>query len=137
VRRVGDWYKHVREAFDDAIPCSSLTGNRSVLLTRRANSLYVIMPQPLEGEELRLRPLATRPQRAVLLNDGRPVDWRLDIAPMEWTAHKPFLRLHQLPVEEFATTTMVVRLDFAENDFAGLLKTSSDQPDPAKNDSMY
>jgi hypothetical protein len=53
------------------------------------------------------------PQRTVLLNDGRPVEWRLDIAPMEWKDHKPYLRLHSLPVEEFAGTTMVVRLDFA------------------------
>jgi hypothetical protein len=71
--------------------------------------------------------------RAVLLNDGRPVDWRLDIAPMEWTDHKPYLRLHQLPVEEFAGTTMVARLDFAAEDFAGILKHEGvASSDPAK-----
>lgn len=133
LRRVGDWYGRVREAFDDAIPCSFLTGNRNVLLTRKGTSLYVIMYQPLEGEELRLRPLAALPTRAVLLNDGRPVDWRLDIAPMEWTDHKPYLRLHQLPIEEFAGTTMVARLDFAGADFAGILKQEGTAgADPAK-----
>lgn len=133
LRHVGDWYGRVREAFDDAIPCSSLTGNRNVLLTRKGTSLYVIMYQPLEGEELRLRPLAARPVRAVLLNDGRPIDWRLDIAPMEWTDHKPYLRLHQLPVEEFAGTTMVARLDFAAEDFAGILQQGGGaSADPAK-----
>jgi alpha-L-fucosidase len=131
--RIGGWYGHVREAFDDAIPCSQLTGHRNVLLTRKGESLYVVMHQPLEGEELRLRPLATAPQRAVLLNDGRAVQWRLNIAPMEWRDHKPYLRLHQLPVEEFAGTTMVVRLDFSEGDFANLLKTgeSAAGSDPA------
>lgn len=133
LQRVGGWYKHVRQAFDDAIPCSSLTGNRNVLLTRKGNNLYVVMYQVLEGEELRLRPLATRPLRAVLLNDGRAVEWRLDIAPMEWTDHKPFLRLHNLPVEEFAGTTMVARLEFAPDDFANLLKAAgADSGDPAK-----
>ena len=56
---------------------------------------------------------------------------------MEWTDHKPFLRLHQLPVEEFAATTMVVRLDFAEADFANLRKTNAQSTAPVKNDSMY
>ncbi len=131
--RIGAWYRNVREAFDDAIPCSQLTGNRNVLLTRKGTSLYVVMHQPLEGEELRLRPLATAPQRAILLNDGRPVEMRLNIAPMEWRDHKPYLRLHQLPVEEFAGTTMAVRLDFTEGDFANLLKAGGNAtaPDPA------
>ena len=69
------------------------------------------------------------PQRAVLLNDGRPVEWRLDIAPMEWTDHKPYLRLHGLPVEEFAGTTMVVRMDFASLDGIGGAVVGAD---PAK-----
>jgi alpha-L-fucosidase len=116
LHRIGGWYRQVRESFDDAAPVSALTANRSVLLTRKGNSLYVHLYQPPDGEEVRLRPLAIAPERAVLLNDGRPVEWRLDIAPMEWTDHKPYLRLHRLPVEEFAETTMVVRLDFASLD---------------------
>lgn len=113
LRRVGAWYKPVRESFDDAAPVSALTANRTVLLTRKGDSLYVHLYQPPDGGEVRMRPLALAPQRAVLLNDGRPVDWQLDIAPMEWTDHRPYLRLHRLPVEEFAQSTMVVRLDFA------------------------
>lgn len=116
VKRLGPWYKSVRESFDDAAPVSALTANRSLLLTRKGNSLYVHLFQPPEGEEVRLRPLALKPERAVLLNDGRPVEWRVDIAPMEWTDHKPYLRLHRLPVEEFAGETMIVRLDFASLD---------------------
>lgn len=120
LRRIGTWYKLVRESFDDAIPVSSITANRGVLITRKNNSLYVHIFQPPEGEEIRLRPLALAPQRATLLNDGRPVAWQLDIAPMEWVDHKPYLRLHQMPVEEFAGTTMVVRLDFVSLDDLGL-----------------
>jgi len=113
LRRIGAWYRPLREAFDGAAPVSAMTMNRNVLLTRKGNSLYVHLYQPPDGEEVRLSPLAVAPQRTVLLNDGRPVEWRLDIAPMEWKDHKPYLRLHSLPVEEFAGTTMVVRLDFA------------------------
>ncbi len=112
LHRLGPWYKAVREAFEDAVPCSGLTANRNVLLTRKGKSLYVHLYQAPDGGEVLLRPLALKPVKAVLLNDGRPVQWRLDIAPMEWTYHHPYLRLHALPVEEFAGTTMVVRLDF-------------------------
>jgi alpha-L-fucosidase len=134
LRQIGTWYKPVREAFDGAVPASTITANRSVLLTRKGNSLYVHLIQPLDGEEVRLRPIAIAPQRAVLLNDGRPVEWQFDIAPMEWTDHKPYLRLHRLPVEEFAKTTMVVRLDFASLDSAGLdgLGSEPQSADPAK-----
>jgi hypothetical protein len=52
---------------------------------------------------------------------------------MEWTDHKPYLRLHQLPVEEFSGTTMVARLDFAAQDFAELLKQQgATTADPAR-----
>lgn len=127
--RIGKWYKRVREAFDDAVPVSAITANRDVLITRKENSLYVHLVQPLDGEEVRLRPLALPPLRAVLLNDGRLVEWRLDIAPMEWTDHKAYLRLHGLPVEEFAGTTMVVRLDFASLAALGMAEAA---PDPGK-----
>jgi alpha-L-fucosidase len=113
LHRIGEWYRPVRESFDGAIPISTITANRGVLVTRKNNSLYVHIYQLPEGEEIRLSPLAIAPQRATLLNDGRPVEWRLDIAPMEWVDRKPYLRLHQMPVEEFAGATMVVRLDFA------------------------
>jgi alpha-L-fucosidase len=134
LRQIGAWYKPVREAFDGAVPVSAITANRSVLLTCKGNSLYVHLYQASDGEEVRLRPLAMAPQRAVLLNDGRPVEWRLDIAPMEWTDHKPYLRLHGLPVEEFAGTTMIVRLDFANLDLAGIDKVGgpAQGTDPAK-----
>jgi len=51
---------------------------------------------------------------------------------MEWTDHKPYLRLHKLPVEEFAATTMVVRLDFASLESLG---TGATAADPAKSTS--
>ncbi len=134
VRQIGTWYRPVREAFDETVPVSAITANRNVLLTRKGNSLYVHLYQPPDGEEVRLRPLAIAPQRAVLLNDGRPVEWRRDIAPMEWKDHKPYLRLHRLPVEEFAGTTMVIRLDFASLDLAGIggIQGAASGTDPAK-----
>jgi len=38
---IGAWYGKTREAFGDAEPASALTLNRDVLLTRRANTVYV------------------------------------------------------------------------------------------------
>jgi alpha-L-fucosidase len=128
LRHLGPWYKAVHESFDEAVPYSQLTANRNVLLTRKHNSLYVHLFQPPDGQEVLLRPLALKPTRAVLLNDGRPVEWRLDIAPMEWTYHTPYLRLRALPVEEFAGTTMVVRLDFNNLDQALPVQVESAPP---------
>src|SRR5581483_10488498 len=45
LRRLGAWYKPVRESFDNAAPVSALTANRNVLLTRKGNSLYVHLHQ--------------------------------------------------------------------------------------------
>ena len=108
LHRIGAWYKPVRESFDDAIPVSSITANRSVLITRKKNSLYVHIFQPPEGEEIRLSPLALAPQRATLLNDGRSVAWQSILRPWSGKPTSPIsgfirYRWRSLPVPRWSS----------------------------------
>jgi alpha-L-fucosidase len=112
LRRVGAWYKAVREAFDGTVPASNLTSNRNVLLTRRGNTLYVHLHKDPATDAVKLKPLAVLPRRATLLNTGRPVDCVVDMAPGDHVEQGAYLRLSGLPVNEMANTVPVVKLEF-------------------------
>jgi alpha-L-fucosidase len=112
LRRIGRWYRSVREALEDVTPASHLTSNRNVLLTRRGNTLYVHLHKDPLGTAVKLKPLAVRPRRATLLNTGQAVDCTLDMAPSDHVEQKGYLRLRGLPVNELANTVLVVRLEF-------------------------
>jgi alpha-L-fucosidase len=118
--RVGSWYNAVKEAFLDAEPVSHLTDNRDVLLTRVGSTLYVHLFRSPETTRVLLKPIAAAPRRAVLLNDGRPVEWSLaDLPTLRMDAnggHVPeaqhYLRLRNLPVNDLANSVLVVKLEF-------------------------
>jgi len=112
---VGDWYGRVSEALLDTEPCSDLTVNREVLLTRRENTLYVHLHTPPRGKAVVLAPLAKLPRTATLLNTGEPVQTRLDRLPERWQDAGPTLRLYDLPVNEHPGTALVVKLEFEED----------------------
>ena len=59
-----------------------------------------------------MKPLATAPLRATLLNTGKPVDFAVDMIPSDHVEHKPYLRLRNLPVGALADTVLIIRLDF-------------------------
>lgn len=114
LRRIGQWYRAVKESFQDAHPCSHLTTNRDVLLTRKGTSLYVhLLKDPLT-EAVKLKPLDCLPQRATLLNDGRALECSLEMVPSGHAEQRGWLRIRKLPVNEMANTVMVVKLEFAE-----------------------
>lgn len=112
LRRIGKWYRSVKEAFEDTAPASHLTSNRNVLLTRRGNSLYVLLHQDPLSDAVKLKPLATAPRRATLLNTGKPLKFAVELVPSEHVEAKPCLRLCKLPVNELANTVLVVKLEF-------------------------
>ena len=112
LRRIGKWYGAVKESLEGVAPASHLTSNRSVLLTRKGNNLYVHMHRDLQGDSVKLKPLTIAPKRATLLNTGRPVTWALDMAPSDHIEHVGYLRLTGLPANEMANTVLVVKLEF-------------------------
>jgi alpha-L-fucosidase len=118
LRRVGHWYNAVKESLLDVAPASQLTDNRQVLLTRRGNTLYVHLHRDPVYDAVKLKPIQTLPVRATLLNDGRPVECAVDVLPSEHVSQTPCLRLKRLPVNELCNEVLVVKLEFADGEFA-------------------
>ncbi len=112
LERIGAWYRTAREGLENVAPASHLTDNRSVLLTRRGDALYVHLHTDPTTQAVYLDPLERAPRRATLLNTGRPVDFAVEVTPRHHAEQKPYLRLRGLPVNGQANTVMVVKLEF-------------------------
>lgn len=123
LRRIGAWYGAVRESLEGVEPASSLTSNRSVLLTRRGDTLYVHLHRDPVSEAVKLKPIDVAPRRATLLNTGEPVEFAVDLVPSEHADQKATLRLRGLPINELANTVMVVKLEFDHLPDADQLQT--------------
>jgi alpha-L-fucosidase len=128
LRRIGKWHSAVKESLEGTAPASHLTANRSVLLTRKGNTLYVHLHRDPVGSAVNLKPLAIAPRRVTLLNTGRPVDFTLEMAPSDHAGQKGYLRLRNLPVNELANTVLVAKLEFDK------LPESLSQAQPEKSD---
>jgi len=114
LRRLGAWYGPVKEAFEGIEPASHLVENREVALTRRGNTLYVILHKAPSTDAILLKPLSALPTSAVLLNTGQPVEFSADVLPELHDDPKPYLRLKKLPVNENNDTVLVVKLEFGD-----------------------
>ena len=110
--KIGAWYHKVNESFDGCEPVSELTDNRDVFLTQRDSTLYVHLAPYPTSEAVILNPISSLPSRAVLLNTGAPVETAADVVPKFWQSDVGYLRLRDLPVNDFANEVLVVRLDF-------------------------
>lgn len=117
---IGQWYSAVKESFLGAEPASHLIENRDVLLTRKGNTLYVHLHEFPTMKRVLLNPIGKAPQRATLLNTGQEVEVSLADLP---TLHmreggllvpekQHYLRLRNLPVNEFAGSVLVIKLEF-------------------------
>lgn len=124
LRKIGDWYKSVRESFIDTYPASYMVeadkmsmssevkiDRDEVWVTRKDNTLYIHMPKDPQSTAMLLIPLDILPKRATLLNDGRELETVVSITPWHWR-EKPYLRIRGLPVNEMAGTVMVAKLEF-------------------------
>jgi alpha-L-fucosidase len=110
-KRIGKWYRRVKESLVGAAPASHLTSNRGVLLTMAGNNLYVHLNSDPVSETVKLKPLAMVPRKATLLNTGKPVDWSLEMVPSEHVEQGRYLRLRKLLVNETSNTVLVVKLE--------------------------
>ncbi|MDT8390731.1 MAG: alpha-L-fucosidase [Lentisphaeria bacterium] len=113
LREIGSWYGKVRESFGDAVPASEIAARDNVLLTRRANTLYVHLKKPVESDALILPPIDVLPKKAVLLNTGEELACSTDMLPVHWQKEKRFLWIKGLPRHLLdSSETLVIRLDF-------------------------
>jgi alpha-L-fucosidase len=112
LKRIGGWYASVRESLENVQPASHLTTNNNVLLTSRGNNLYVHLCNLPEGNVVKLKPFTVAPKSAVLLNNKQNVIFELELAPQDFVSGKSYLRLINLPVNEFCNTVLVIKLEF-------------------------
>jgi alpha-L-fucosidase len=112
LRRIGRWHHAAEESLVSVEPASTLTSNRNVLLTRRDRTLYVHLNKDPTGDGVKLKPINVAPKSAVLLNDGRKVEFAVNLAPSDHAERKAYLRLQKLPVNEMVNTVLVVKLEF-------------------------
>ena len=114
LRKIGGWYRSVKEAFGQSKPASHLIENSDVLLTRRGNTLYVHLHKPPTITSVLLKPLAVLPRKATLLNTGAPVQTVVDSLPKLYPDRNEYLRIRNLPVNDAQDTVLVVKLQFDE-----------------------
>jgi alpha-L-fucosidase len=114
VRRVGDWYNRVREAFS-AEPCAILN-DKNLLTTKYNDTLYVHIPDGLNSCGLTLKPLDVLPKSVTLLNDGRPLKYAITTMPedKDWSTQllrRPSLHIFNIPADEFSNETMILKIE--------------------------
>lgn len=128
LRRIGRWYKQVKEAFEGALPASHLGGRDEivsadevasrllrdeVLLTRKGNTVYVHACRDLQSNTIVLKPLTMAPKSAVLLNTGQALETEVEKLPWYWR-EKAYLRIRNIPVDELTDEVLIIKLEFGE-----------------------
>lgn len=109
--RIGRWYHAVEPALL-AEPCSHLTDNAEVLLTRDGQTIYVHLHQLPTTDRVYLPPFSQPPRSATLLNTGQAVRATIGWTPNRCNFDKFSLRLSNLPVNELSNEVPVIALQF-------------------------
>ncbi len=112
LKRIGKWKQSVDESFTDVENGNDLIQLSGVLVTKRKQTVYVHMNQPPVGNGIKLKPIVAKPQKAILLNNRNAVDFEVNLCPSDHATQQSYLRIRNLPVEEFANSVMVVKLEF-------------------------
>jgi len=113
---IGKWYGRTREAFSDTKPCTDLTTNRQVLLTRRERVLYVHLGIPARSDSVLLPPLCSLPSSATVLNTGDELACSLDVLPSYWKNESKVLRVKGIPRQILTRNEVVIlKLTFGSN----------------------
>ena len=117
LKAVGDWYKRVRESYEDAEPVVDINLPDGILATRRENALYLHFREGLNTSGVDL-PGLDAPQAAYFLNDGRALPFAVEPLPAlncPWGAlgvreRGTGLHVWDIPIDAFAAEAPVVKL---------------------------
>lgn len=109
--KVGAWYAKVRESYRDVETVSGLVGDRNCLVTRRGDAVYLHYARGLDATGVDLKPYDVQPRAAVLLNDGRPLPFAVEVLPRNWKDAAASLHLWGIPADDLANESVVIRLD--------------------------
>jgi len=113
LKTIGLWQESIRESMTDVETVENISTEPAVPVTRRGNTLYLHLHRPLQVRRLLLTNVKTLPERALLLNDGRTICCSTELLPWRHRTGERPLRLCNLPVNEYANSVMVLKLDFA------------------------
>jgi alpha-L-fucosidase len=113
LRTIGAWHGRAKEAFADTAPAPEFSPDRDVFVTRRGNTLYVMPTAPLPAPRLILKGIVDLPQKATLLNTGKPIAVANGWLPQFHGHDAPFLQIADLHQAACRDTVPVIRLDFA------------------------
>jgi alpha-L-fucosidase len=119
---IGKWFKKVEEAFINTVPCSELTDNENVFLTRQDNVFYVHLCMNNISSTVVLNPIDIMPRKVTLLNTMEPLESNLVDLPRFFKSNKKTLCIHNLPIDEMRDTVMVIKLEFDDFNFDDLDK---------------
>lgn len=112
LEKIGQWHRHVREAFKEVTPLMLKVDNGNILLGRKDNTLYVYLPDVLRKSGITLTPLNIQPQIATVLNNGQELKTKVEIMPSSWTQQKACLHVWNIPVDELANEAVILKLEF-------------------------
>lgn len=118
LKRVGDWYNRVKEAFGDAIPATTMitdyTSNMKdqMLLTRRGNTIYVHLPYDTEADGIIVKPFDMLPIKATLLNNGQGLNTSVNMPASLHREGRKYLRIQGLPANEITDEVLIIKLEF-------------------------
>ncbi len=115
LEHIGQWLGSVKESLFDAEPVHLNLSEKSLVLTREGNALYVHLIQEPQTASVFLHPLTAQPRSARLLNTGSALDFDVTAAPrLHNKSPKTSLRIKHLPVDESPTSGWVLKLEFDE-----------------------
>lgn len=111
LKRLGQWTRRTKEAFDKTESVSCLTDNRDVLLTRKGNVLYVHLLNA-NRSGIVLSPIDILPEKATVLNNGKNLETAVEFIPSLFNRKKGFLHISNIPVDELSNEAIVLKLEF-------------------------
>lgn len=112
LKRIGVWKKAVDESFINVKTDSEMINSPGVLVTKRDKTVYVHLNRLPVGNGIKLKPVTVAPEKSTLLNNGKKVDFVVNLCPSDHATQQPYLRLRNLPVAEFSNSVMVIKLEF-------------------------
>jgi alpha-L-fucosidase len=99
LRDIGRWMSMVTPAFAGK-PDKNLLKDDSLKVIRNGKNLYVHCLKKPKSSTLNLNPLRAVPVNAVLMNNGRKLDWTFEPVVYETETAKKYLRIRNIPVDE-------------------------------------
>ena len=111
---VGRWHRRVRESYCGVVTDGNVLKDKSCIVSRRGNTLYLHFPDGLDASGFSAAPLAVLPVDAICLNTGTRL--RTAVEMMPWQLGANVLHVMGVPADALANESVVVRLDFREGD---------------------